>query len=114
MAGWHGILQQGLDTFATDEDRTTQTLFLHGSLKVMLYSPKGNDPQKPHDRDEFYVIARGSGTFRLGDNAFDFNTGDSIFVPSGVEHRFEKFSDDLVTWVMFYGPTGGEVDEKEQ
>jgi hypothetical protein len=26
-----------------------------------------------------------------------------------VEHRFEEFSDDLVVWVIFYGPEGGEA-----
>jgi len=31
-----------------------------------------------------------------------------LFVPAGVEHRFENFSDDFATWVIFYGPEGGE------
>jgi hypothetical protein len=26
----------------------------------------------------------------------------------GVEHRFENFSHDFVTWVVFYGPQVGE------
>jgi len=34
--------------------------------------------------------------------------GDVIFAPAGIEHRFENFSDDFVTWVIFYGPVGGE------
>jgi len=33
---------------------------------------------------------------------------DFLFVPSGVEHHFENFSDDLAVWVIFYGPEGGE------
>ena len=37
-----------------------------------------------------------------------FGPGDLIFVPAGAEHRFEDFSDDLETWVAFYGPEGGE------
>lgn len=35
--------------------------------------------------------------------------GDVLFVPAGVEHRFEDFSDDLAGWVVFYGPEGGEA-----
>jgi len=27
-------------------------IFSHGSLEVEMYSPKGHDPQQPHDRDE--------------------------------------------------------------
>jgi len=37
------------------------TLFRHGTLEVEFYAPKGTDPQTPHERDEVYVIARGSG-----------------------------------------------------
>ena len=28
--------------------------------------------------------------------------------PLACVHRFEEFSDDFATWVMFYGPEGGE------
>jgi hypothetical protein len=28
--------------------------------------------------------------------------------PAGAVHRFENFSNDFVTWVVFYGPQGGE------
>jgi len=31
-----------------------------------------------------------------------------LFVPARVEHRFEEFSDDFATWVIFWGPKGGE------
>jgi hypothetical protein len=32
-----------------------------------------------------------------------------LFVSAGVVHRFEDFSDDLETWVVFYGTKGGEA-----
>ena len=31
-----------------------------------------------------------------------------LFVKAGHEHRFENFTDDFATWVIFYGPDGGE------
>jgi hypothetical protein len=31
-----------------------------------------------------------------------------FFVPAGVAHRFERFSPDFATWVVFWGPHGGE------
>lgn len=40
--------------------------------------------------------------------ALDQLPGDLLFVPAGVVHRFEEFTDDFATWVMFYGPEGGE------
>jgi mannose-6-phosphate isomerase-like protein (cupin superfamily) len=62
----------------------------------------------PHTRDELYVVARGSGAFVTGSRRHPFGAGDVLFVPAGVEHRFEDFTDDFGTWVIFYGPEGGE------
>jgi mannose-6-phosphate isomerase-like protein (cupin superfamily) len=73
-------------------------------MTLLLYSPKGNDDQKPHKRDEVYIIAKGSGRFFDGLKTYDFIAGDALYVSAGVEHRFESFSEDFVTWVVFYGP----------
>ena len=55
-----------------------------------------------------YVIASGRGTFFVGGQRVPFGPGDVLFVGAHVEHRFEGFSDDFATWVVFYGPPGGE------
>lgn len=80
----------------------------HGTLEVGVYAPRGEDPQTPHRQDEVYVVVRGRGLFRRGETARPFGPGDVLFVPAGVEHRFERFSDDFAAWVIFYGPDGGE------
>lgn len=82
--------------------------FEHGTLQVKMYQPERKDSQKPHTRDEVYVIARGSGWFVNGAHRHPFQTGDLLFVPAGVIHRFEEFTEDFCTWVLFYGPEGGE------
>jgi mannose-6-phosphate isomerase-like protein (cupin superfamily) len=81
----------------------------HGTLQVKMYRPAQQDLQKPHTRDELYFIARGSGRFVNGGERHAFGPGDMLFVPAGVTHRFENFSDDFCTWVVFYGPEGGET-----
>lgn len=92
------------------DGRRWAALFQHGSLGVEIYAPRGFDPQNPHQKDEVYVIARGSGDFVSGDPAkrVRFTEGDLLFVPAGVVHRFENFTDDFYAWVIFYGPEGGE------
>ena len=82
--------------------------FSRGSLIVKLYAPRDTDPQRPHAQDEVYVVVRGGGRFVVGAERHPFGPGDLLFVPAGVEHRFEDFGDDLVVWVIFYGPEGGE------
>ncbi len=84
------------------------TMFEHGTLSVEIFSPKKVDDQQPHSRDEIYVIVSGRGDFLHGETREKVAPGDFIFVPAGIVHRFENFSDDLVVWVMFYGPEGGE------
>lgn len=84
-------------------------LFRHGTLSVELYAPRGHDPQTPHTRDEVYVVVQGTGEFVNGDTRHRFGPGDFLFVPARVPHRFERFTDDLVVWVLFYGPEGGEA-----
>ena len=85
-----------------------RSLFRHGSLQVEVYKPTERDLQTPHARDEVYVVIAGSGEFIRAGHRQDFTTGEVLFVPAGVEHRFENFSDDFSTWVLFYGPDGGE------
>lgn len=82
--------------------------FLHGTLTLGLYAPRGTDPQAPHTRDEVYVVVRGSGTFVHGEHKRAFAPGDMLFVAAHAPHRFEEFTDDFAAWVVFYGPQGGE------
>lgn len=84
-------------------------VFEHGTLQVEIYAPRGADPQQPHTRDEAYVVVSGSGEFVNGERRERFGPGDFLFVPAGVEHRFVGFTEDLVVWVLFYGPEGGEA-----
>ncbi len=83
-------------------------LFSHGSLNVEIYRPGKEDLQQPHTRDEVYVIIAGKGQFINGDATTGFSAGDFLFVPAGRPHRFINFTDDFCTWVLFYGPEGGE------
>lgn len=84
------------------------TALQHGSMALELYAPRGHDPQQPHTRDELYVVVSGHGMLDDGGQARAFRPGDAIFVPAGRPHRFVDFSDDFATWVVFYGPEGGE------
>ena len=90
-------------------DRSSGPVLRHGSLSVELYAPRGTDSQTPHTRDEVYLVMRGAGWFVNGGERHPFGPGDVLFVPAGTEHRFEEFTEDFATWVVFYGPEGGET-----
>lgn len=80
----------------------------HGSMSVEYYSPKFKDLQTPHTQDELYIVTSGKGIFIRGSEKCNCHAGDLLFVPAGIHHKFENFSDDFATWVIFYGPEGGE------
>lgn len=90
------------------EGARSALLMQHGTMKLRYYAPMHKDPQQPHEQDELYVVASGSGVFVNGDDRVRFGAGDALFAAAGQVHRFEDFSADFATWVIFYGPTGGE------
>lgn len=82
--------------------------FKHGTLSVELYKPVEVDLQQPHEQDEVYIVMAGKGYFLLADEVRPFEAGDFLFVPAGIAHKFLDFTEDFVTWVVFYGVKGGE------
>ena len=83
-------------------------LFQHGSLDAGIYAPIGEDPQQPHPRDELYVARTGTAEFVDAEGRTAVGPGDVVLVAAHAEHRFDAMSEDLSTWVFFYGPDGGE------
>jgi mannose-6-phosphate isomerase-like protein (cupin superfamily) len=102
--------QSALARLAEETDKEFIGLFRHGSLEVEIYRPDRIDRQNPHTRDEIYVVISGTGVFVNGEARLPFMPGEVLFVPAGVVHRFEEFTEDFATWVFFYGPEGGEAN----
>jgi mannose-6-phosphate isomerase-like protein (cupin superfamily) len=110
-------------TMPNDAGRATALMLAHGSMELRWFTPKQLDSQTPHDRDELYIIVSGTGVFMRaveslpfddtslpiqGEERVRFGPGDALFVAAGTVHRFEEFSEDFATWIVFYGPEGGE------
>jgi mannose-6-phosphate isomerase-like protein (cupin superfamily) len=91
------------------EDGAYGVLLEHGTLELGYYKPDRIDPQQPHTQDEIYVVQSGTGYFVCDGERKPFESGEALFVPAGVVHRFEDFSEDFAAWVVFYGPDGGEA-----
>jgi mannose-6-phosphate isomerase-like protein (cupin superfamily) len=108
FASFHLTVQGSREKVPTPRGKPFVELLRHGTMSVEFYAPRGVDTQTPHSQDELYVVVSGSGEFINGPRRHRFGPGDLLFVPAGVEHRFENFSDDFAVWVVFYGPRGGE------
>ncbi len=100
-------------TEAYPEGAPSAVMMAGGTMQLKIFAPGSNtdglDRQQPHTQDELYIVQRGTATLHIGDQRFDAAPGDVLFVAAGVDHRFAPFTDDFVTWVVFYGPNGGET-----
>lgn len=112
MEKFHIPLTDAIAALQKESAQKFTVLMQHGSMSVEYFSPDKIDTQTPHKQDELYVIASGSGTFFRSGERVPFNKGDVLFVPAGMEHRFENFTDDFATWVIFYGKQGGEANSE--
>ena len=85
----------------------------HGTMSVSLFAPRGEDHQTPHAQDELYFIMQGTATLNVasgeGNAQYPALPGSVLFVPATISHRFENMSDDFASWVVFWGPEGGEA-----
>ena len=76
--------------------------FEKNGVKLVFFAPRGRDHQTSHDEDEFYFIVRGTGRLVIDAKMFECASGDAFFVEAGVPHHFENFTDDFVTWAVFF------------
>jgi mannose-6-phosphate isomerase-like protein (cupin superfamily) len=83
----------------------------HGSMSVEAFAPNEIDRQSPHEQDELYFIQRGSGVLTIEGVAHACAAGDVLFVGAGQVHRFTELTKDFATWVVFWGPKGGEQNK---
>jgi mannose-6-phosphate isomerase-like protein (cupin superfamily) len=102
-------LKEASDNLGLNPSRLFIKLFEHGSMSVEYYKPETIDLQTPHKQDELYIITSGSGEFIHEAERCNFKSGDLLFVPAGDVHRFENYTSDFATWVIFFGKEGGEL-----
>lgn len=55
-----------------------------------------------------------NGEFIMAGERHVFVPGMTFFAPAGVKHRFENFTSDFSTWVVFWGPQGSEREAKAE
>ena len=108
IADWMFSLDEALAALPDDPDVRFTYPIRHGSMRIGVYAPRGQDDQAPHERDELYIVASGEGHFVKNGERRAVKAQDALFVEAHTRHHFEDFSEDFATWVIFWGPKGGE------
>ena len=97
----------GALTLLSGENRIALGIELFGArieLRPRHQGIPGLGRQVPHQRDELYFVAAGTGRYRVEDRVTEVGAGDVLFCAAHVAHGFEDISDDFSVWVLFYGP----------
>jgi hypothetical protein len=98
-------VSKALQDLAEHADALFLKVMEHGTMSVEIYRPVKTDRQTPHLKDELYMVISGNGDFLNNGERVPFREGDVLFAAAGTEHRFENFTGDFATWVIFYGKT---------
>src|SRR5450432_3371720 len=75
-------------------------VFVDGDLEVRFAARPTNGPQVPHQPDELYFVASGSGHYRVEETVPQLVLATCCSVP---RNGFEDISEDFSVWVLFYG-----------
>ena len=90
------------------------TLFDGPSFRVirLWVEPGGKTPVKTHeDRSEYWIVARGVATIKVGATTSMVHEEDSVYIPAGEAHRLENASPDMMLEVIQVDMTGSGSDE---
>ena len=96
-------LEETEKSIGPDSEQPVAIVQQNDQLLTLLYTPKGEDLQPPHDNDEIYVVAQGRGTIEVDGAQEQLDVGDAVFVAAKAQHRFSEFSEDFAVWAVFPG-----------
>ncbi len=71
---------------------------------ILDLRPGQRDSPTTHDRDELYLVLRGAGVLRIGQDRHPVAPGDFWVIPGGTEHRFEDYHAELVVFYVLVAP----------
>jgi quercetin dioxygenase-like cupin family protein len=77
-----------------------------GELSITWVDIEPGSEQKPHSHgpQQVYVITRGQGRMKVGDDEREVSAGHLVFIPPNAEHGIVNTGDDTLTYVSAATP----------
>ncbi len=74
------------------------------SITWVDVSPGGEQPPHSHAPQQVYVITRGSGRIKVGNDEREVTTGQMVFIPPNTEHGIVNTGDETLTYISAATP----------
>jgi mannose-6-phosphate isomerase-like protein (cupin superfamily) len=74
------------------------------SITWVDVEPGAQQPPHSHDPQQVYVITRGSGRMKVGEDERDVTVGHLVFIPPDIEHGIVNTGDEVLTYVSAATP----------
>lgn len=74
------------------------------SITWVDVEPGNEQPQHSHGPQQVYVITRGSGRMKVGEEEREVSAGSMVFIPSNTEHGIVNTGDETLTYVSAATP----------
>lgn len=77
----------------------------HTQVVVMSIPPDGEIGEEVHeDNDQLLIVVSGEARLLLGDEETEFEEGDAVLVPAGVNHNVMNAGNDSLKIITTYSP----------
>lgn len=77
------------------------------AIGLVILEPNGGQvPWHNQEQEEIYFIVAGEGEVCLGTERETIKTGQAVFIPPGVFHQLTNTTDEPMTMMYCYGPSG--------
>lgn len=77
----------------------------HTQVVVMSIPPDGEIGEEIHeDNDQLLLLIEGEGRLLLGDEETEFDVGDAVLVPAGINHNVMNAGADSLKIITTYSP----------
>lgn len=71
------------------------------TVEVGRYPSESAAPKNPHNEDELYYVLSGTGKLRVGDETYDVQSGDLVYVEPELEHDFFAIEEAITVLIVF-------------
>jgi mannose-6-phosphate isomerase-like protein (cupin superfamily) len=85
------------------------------SLGWVVLEPNGGQvPWHNQEQEEVYFVVSGQGEMCLGQEKREVETGQAVYIPSGVFHQLTNTGSEPMTMMYCYGPAGDVAHWKQE